>query len=129
MSTVLRALIVDDSRFSRKVIRIALQNIALANWEFEDAETGIEAIRYLKEFEYDLVVTDVNMPELDGQGLLRYIRKNSAWNDMPVIVVSSLGSGSALPDLAQHGATTVLSKPISRPDAMARLAEIVAEIL
>ena len=125
----LKALIVDDSRLARKLLSVALQNTAAIEWSFEHAETGLEAIKCLKEFEFDLVLTDVNMPELSGQGLLRYIRAQPRFRDLPVIVVSSVGSGAVVPDLVQMGATLVLSKPINTPESMARLSEVVMELV
>ncbi len=125
----LRALVVDDSQFARKLLRVALQNAVLAQWTFQDAQTGLEAIRFLKEFEYDLVVSDVNMPELSGLGLLRYIRRTPQLERLPVIIVSSVGSGLALPSLVEQGATTVLAKPITTPSSITRLAEAIAEVL
>ena len=125
----LRALVVDDSQFARKMLCVALQNAALADWKFQDAGTGLEAIRFLKEFEYDLVVTDVNMPELSGPGLLRYVRRTPRLEALPVIIVSSVGSGLALPNLVEQGATTVLAKPITTPESIARLTEVITELL
>lgn len=125
----LRALVVDDSQFARKMLGVALRNAVIADWTFQDAGTGLEAIRYLKEFEYDLVVTDVNMPELSGPGLLRYIRRTRELETLPVIIVSSVGSGLALPSLVQEGATTVLVKPIATPESITRLGEVIRELL
>jgi len=125
----LRALVVDDSRLARKLLSVALQNTAAIDWQLQFAESGLEAIKCLKEFEFDLVLTDVNMPELSGQGLLRYIRAQPRFAELPVVIVSSVGSGSVFSDLVEMGATLVLSKPINTPESMARLSEVVAELL
>ena len=126
MKTV-NALIVDDSRLARKMMSVALQNTsATVQFEFEFACSGLEAIKCLKETEFDIVLSDVNMPELSGLGLLRYIRAQEAWADLPVVIISSVGSGTMLTDLVSLGATLVLSKPINTSESMARLSEVVA---
>jgi len=131
VSKSIKVLVVDDSRFAQRMLTVALQNTCAADWVFEYAATGLEAIKVLNHYEpgFDLVVTDVNMPELSGVGLLRYIRKDPRLNALPVIVVSSVGSGMALPDLARKGASVVLAKPITTPESMARLAEVIGELL
>ena len=125
----LRALLVDDSRLARRLLAVALQNTVSVDWEFEHAESGLEAIKCLKESVFDLVLTDVNMPELCGHGLLRYIRAQPQLSKLPVVIVSSLGSETVLADLVEMGATLVLSKPVNTPDSMARLSDVVAELL
>lgn len=84
-----RLLIVDDSMTTISLERALLED---AGFEVEVALNGVQALDQLKAGPFDLVLTDVQMPELDGIGLTRAIRADERWREMPVIIVSSMGS-------------------------------------
>lgn len=104
-----RVLVVDDSRMARKHIRRVLENLGLEN--FTEAENGREAVARMSDGFYDLVVTDYNMPEMDGQELVTYIRSNSDQRDIPVLMVTSEESGSRLSGVKQAGVSAICDKP------------------
>jgi len=102
-------LLVDDSRVSREVLKVFL--IGRHDRVLEAAD-GVEALRMMHEHHPDLVVADLEMPELDGLGLCEAIRSDSRLRATPVLILS----GTATPETARKcraaGALEVLSKPI-----------------
>ena len=111
MTTVL---LVDDSRVTRSVVRVFLIG---RNVEVLEASDGYEALRVMHERHPDLVITDLEMPELDGLGLCKKIRSDPRLRNTPFLVLS----GTATPELAaacrDAGAREVLAKPI-QPQAL-----------
>src|SRR5688572_8783465 len=81
-----KSLVVDDNYYNRDVARLALEN---AGYTVEEAEDGIEALQKLAQETYDLLILDLEMPELDGIGVLNEIRKANQHNHMKVIVVTA----------------------------------------
>lgn len=114
-----RVLIADDSRMARMFVRQCLEIAGLKGCEFKEATHGEEALQILKKEPFDLLVTDLNMPVLDGERLLRHVRGSPKLADLQVMVVTSAGSPAREKALLQAGAFAVLSKPVS-PAALAR---------
>ncbi|MCD4693730.1 MAG: response regulator, partial [Calditrichales bacterium] len=80
-----RVLIVDDSKTARSIIRRSLEICGLQDAEIGEASNGREALQTLKTTEYDLVFTDLNMPEMDGEQLLKRMKSSPKLLDVPVI--------------------------------------------
>ena len=83
----LRVLAVDDTRVARKFIVRTLRRMGIE--DIVEAENGVDAVGKLEEAVYDLVITDFNMPEMDGLGLVRHIRDESHQSSVPIIMVTS----------------------------------------
>jgi two-component system chemotaxis sensor kinase CheA len=88
-SIVPRILLVDDSLNTREVERIILED---AGYEVVTAENGVQAFEMLKKASCDLVVTDIEMPEMDGLQLTKTIKQDELLHDIPVIIVSTKGT-------------------------------------
>ena len=114
----MKVLVVDDSRTARKFIRRVLTNLGLQH--FTEAGDGREAVEILQRSTFDLVVTDYNMPRLDGQGLLRYIRNESSRPKTPVLMVTSEDQESRLSAVSQLGVSALCDKPFE-PQTVRRL--------
>lgn len=110
-----RVLIVDDSGTARMMLRRCLEIAGLADAEFVEAGNGIEALDRLAEQPVDLVCTDLVMPEMTGDGLLKRLRARPRTHDLPVIVVTSAGNEARDQQLRDLGANAVLPKPVSPP--------------
>jgi CheY-like chemotaxis protein len=82
-----RILIVDDSLNTREVERTILEN---AGYQVETAVSGVEGLAKLQQAPFELVVTDIEMPEMDGWEFIRQIKRDEALHDIPVIIVSAL---------------------------------------
>lgn len=119
-----RVLIVDDSRLARHHIKRVMQNMGME--KITEAENGAHALGFLKKMEFDLVVTDYNMPEMDGRELSEYIRFNPATTHIPIIMVTSEASDSAkMSNIQQTGVNALCDKPFG-PD---EVREILARLL
>ena len=105
----LSVLVVDDSSTARRHISRVLTNLGIN--KITTANNGIEAARLLEVDYFDLVVTDYNMPEMDGEQLTRYIREHSSQRSIPVLMVTSEESGSRLAAVQQSGVSGICDKP------------------
>lgn len=89
VSAVRRVLVVEDSLTTRELEASILR---AAGYEVEAARDGVEALELLMRNSFDLIVTDLQMPRMDGFELMRRLREDGRFKDIPVIVVSSLGT-------------------------------------
>ena len=111
-----RVMIVDDSKAARNMIRRSLEICGLDTAQIEEAGNGKEALDKLKSSDFDLVFTDLNMPEMGGEELLKRIKSSPKLNSIPVVVISSLANPNKENKLIQEHAAKILSKPLSLPD-------------
>lgn len=114
----LRILLVDDSKLARKHIKRTLKSMGLDN--ITEAENGIEAVSILSESLFDLIVTDYNMPEMDGRELSAYIREQSNQSSVPIIMVTSEQNSSRLAAVQQAGVSAICNKPFE-PESVRQL--------
>lgn len=104
-----RVLVVDDSITARHHIARVLKNMGIH--DVVDVPNGTLAIRALRQQFYDLVVTDYNMPEMDGQELTKYIREQSTQRSVPILMVTSESNESRLAQVQHAGVSAVCDKP------------------
>src|SRR6266545_1176856 len=106
----LHALVVDDSSAMRKQLSYALQRIAgMATIEAVD---GADAWRKLSSATFDLVLTDINMPLLDGLKLVALVRAGGAHQRVPVVVITTEGANADRNRATRLGASAYLVKPV-----------------
>lgn len=105
----LNVLVVDDSSTARRHIARILNNLGIEKLTM--AENGKEAIEKLSEQTFDLVVTDLNMPEMDGQELVHHIRHVIADTYIPILMVTSENDEARLANVQQSGVSAILDKP------------------
>lgn len=106
-----RVLLVDDSAMARKHIRRVLENMGIAN--FLEAKNGVEAVQLLNANMVDFVVTDYNMPEMDGRALVEYIRGQSWQRSVPVLMVTSEANNERLAGIEDFGIVGICDKPFN----------------
>jgi two-component system chemotaxis response regulator CheY len=111
----MKILVVDDSSIMRKMVGRALQLTGLPIERIGEANDGFGALDELRAKPYDLVMMDLNMPNLDGVETLRRIRADGALAGKPVVVVSTEGSEPRIASIRELGATFV-RKPFT-PEA------------
>lgn len=111
----LRVLIVDDSFTSRHIVRHMLEGLGIEH--FAEAENGKQALQMINEEFFDLVVTDYNMPEMDGQQLSQLIRSDSTQPSIPVLMVTSETDQGRLAGVRQSGVSAIFDKPLT-PDSL-----------
>ena len=106
-------LVVDDSGTARMIVKQCLTIIGLKDKKFLEASNGRDAMEVLKQNFVDLIVTDINMPVMDGEALLREIKGAVACKRIPVIVITSTSNDIREKALREAGAVAVVSKPIN----------------
>ena len=115
-------LIVDDSPMMRKFIRKVLTLTGLEIGECIDANDGREALGLLKTNWIDIVLTDINMPTMDGEELLQHLSVDEQLGSVPVIVVSTDRSQARLQRMFELGARDYVTKPFL-PETLGRVME------
>jgi two-component system chemotaxis response regulator CheY len=118
---VKRIVIADDSATARMVIRRCLEIIGLGEALMVEVANGREALARLKEEPADLLVTDLNMPIMDGETLLKWVKGSPKLTDVPVVVITSAGNPAKAAVLTEIGAYAVLDKPISPATLLKKL--------
>ncbi len=105
----LRVLLVDDSMASRRHLRRLLEELGISR--IVEAVNGKEAVNALQSTMVDLVITDYNMPEMDGRELTEYIRTQSWQNTVPVLMVTSEQNMGRLAAVERAGVSAICDKP------------------
>ncbi len=118
-----RIIIADDSATARMFIKRCLQIIGLGDAEIIEAEHGKEALEAAKANHVDLLLTDLNMPVMDGETLVKWVKASPKLCELPVIVITSAGNSAKEAQLLDLGAYKVLNKPVSPPIMMDALAD------
>lgn len=121
----LRVLLVDDSKLARNHIRRVLQNLGIVH--ITEAEDGQQAIEIIKQQMFDLVVTDYNMPEINGRELTQYIREHSEQSHIPVLMVTSEASETHLSNIARSGVNALCDKPFDPASVKALLYKLLEQ--
>ena len=106
-------LIVDDSATSRMIIKRCFQMAGFQESDFYEAEDGLKAMSVLQNESMDLVVTDLNMPKMDGTTFIKKLRIIEKTKELPVMVISSMGNEKMDEELKGEGVLGIIQKPIS----------------
>ena len=117
-------LIVEDSSTMRALLTSALEDLD-APVKVTEAESGFEALRQLPRNSYDLIVTDINMPDINGLELISFVRNNASYRAIPLVVVSTEGSERDRDKGVELGADAYLVKPFEPEE----LRDVVRELL
>lgn len=121
----LNTLVVDDSSFARKHITKVLNNLGIENISY--AENGKIAMDIINRHFFDLIVTDYNMPEMDGEMLTTQIRNNSNQKSIPILMVTSEGDESRLSAVQQAGISGICDKPFETETVKLLIKQMLAE--
>jgi len=105
----LRVLLVDDSITSRRFIRRILNNLGIVN--IQEAENGKEGLLLVKSEHFDFILTDYNMPEMDGYDFTSHVRQSSNQPSIPIVMITSLSDENRLAAVKQLGVTAICDKP------------------
>lgn len=103
-------LIAEDSPSVRKFITLALK---IKGYRVIPTQDGMEALEVLAKEKIDLLITDLNMPNIDGLKLIRTIRQDVEYKDMPIIILSSLAKDEDINAGLEAGANSYLIKPFN----------------
>jgi two-component system chemotaxis response regulator CheY len=113
-----RILVVEDSVSMRSFVRSALESDSRssAGLDVVEASSGFEALRLLPRGPYDLVITDINMPDINGLELISFMRRNELHKETPVLIISTQSSERDRARGLSLGANGYLIKPFSQED-------------
>lgn len=120
-------LLVDDSKISRSYVRHVFENLGVKN--FIEAENGLGAVKVMENTLVDLVITDYNMPEMDGMQLVQHIRGKSWQNSVPILMVTSEQNRSRLAGVEDLGVSGICDKPFVPEVIKPLLMQILSEHL
>src|SRR5277367_1577269 len=116
-----KVLIVEDSASTRAFVRAVLESKEFAGplggCEVVEASSGFDAMRLLPRGPYDLIVTDINMADINGLELIRFIRKSAHHGQTALLVISSLRGVHDIDRAIEFGANEYLAKPFT-PDEL-----------
>ena len=118
-----RILIVEDSPTMRQLMIFALKR--LPGTEVIEASDGVDALRKLPEDRFDLVLTDINMPVMDGLKFLAMVKKNPKYKEIPVVVITTEGKEDDVKTGLSLGAADYIPKPVQTP----HLLKVVQDLL
>jgi two-component system, chemotaxis family, chemotaxis protein CheY len=108
-------LVVDDSKVMRDMIVACLR--AVPGTSFVHASSGLEAIERLSLAPFDLMVLDLNMPDIGGVEVLEFVRGQDTLRALPVLIVTTRGDDQSREQVLSAGATSFLAKPFT-PDSI-----------
>lgn len=120
-------LIVDDSFPMRAVIKKVIKASGFDIGEFFEAANGREALSVLDQQWLDLVLTDYNMPDMNGLDLLNQMKQSDVLKDIPVVIVTTEGSEKRLAEFIEQGALAYIRKPFTPEQIKAQLNQILGE--
>jgi two-component system chemotaxis response regulator CheY len=115
-------LVVEDSPMMRQLLVFALARIKRIS--VTEAEDGVDALRKLAGSRFDLIVTDINMPIMDGLKLVKRIRSDDTHKDVPIIIITTEGSTEDRQRAMALGANAYITKPIQAPQVIAKVKEL-----
>ncbi|MGO4880416.1 MAG: response regulator [Bryobacteraceae bacterium] len=109
----LNILVVDDSTAIRKILIRVLRQTALAIDEIFEARDGVEALDIVRNQSLNLVLSDINMPNLDGLGLLAELKNAEQWRHLPVVMITTEGSEEKVSQAIRLGSAAYIRKPFT----------------
>jgi len=118
----MKFLVVDDFSTMRRIVRNLLKELGFVN--VDEAEDGAVALQKLAEDSYDFVVTDWNMPNMDGLSLLRSIRGHAQFKHLPVLMITAEAKRENIITAAQAGASGYIVKPFTAATLSEKLTKI-----
>jgi two-component system chemotaxis response regulator CheY len=126
MANDLRFLIVDDFSTMRRIIRGLLKEIGYT--DADEAEDGVAALQKLRNGNFDFVVSDINMPNMNGFQLLGEIKKDDKLKHLPVLMVTAEARKEDIVAAAQGGAAGYIVKPFTKATLEDKVAHILKKL-
>lgn len=117
-----RCLVVEDSQVMRQLLVFALTRVR--DLEVVEAGDGVDALRKLQVGRFDIIITDINMPIMDGLKLIKRVRSDESYQTVPIIVVTTEGSQEDRSRALALGANAYITKPIQGPQVVAKVKEL-----
>jgi len=119
---MLDVLIVDDSAAIRKILQRVLRQAEIPIGSVYEAGDGVEALSVLAAQSVGLILSDINMPNMDGLELLSKVKANESWKKLPMVMVSTEGSQAKVLEAVGLGAAGYVRKPFTAEQIKEKLA-------
>ena len=119
---MLDVLIVDHSPGIRKILQRVLRQTEIPIGNVYEAGDGAEAIEALKKHTIGLILSDIDMPNMDGLELLTKVRAEQAWQNLPIVMVSNEGAHAKVLEAVERGASGYVRKPFTAEQIKEKLA-------
>jgi two-component system chemotaxis response regulator CheY len=126
LAAALKVLVVDDQSSMRAVTRMALEKIGIRL--IHEAENGQVALQKAVGQPLDLIISDFNMPEMDGLGLLRAVRGHPAVRKLPFILITGRGDRELVVTAAQAGVNNYLVKPFTEAMLREKMEQVMGKL-
>ena len=123
----IRALIVDDSSVMRKIVERSLRQAGLDPLVVNEAGSGSEGLELLKNRQVDLILSDINMPVMDGLEFLRQVRTQNLAPGVPVVMITTESSEEHVRQAIQDGAQGYIRKPFTSDHVKERVLPLLSE--
>ncbi len=117
-------LVVDDSSTMRRMVKVSLRTMKEVN--FDEAGNGLEALERLALTQIDLMILDLNMPDMHGIEVLKFVRGHRTFYSVPVIVLTTRGDEENRKATLEAGASRYLTKPFEPPVLLQNVQELLA---
>lgn len=115
-------LIVEDSPMMRKLLISALA--PMNNLRVTEADDGVDGLRKLTSTKYDIIITDINMPIMDGLKLVKQVRIDPVHKSTPILAITTEGNQEERQRALQLGVNAYITKPIQAPQVIAKVKEL-----
>jgi two-component system, chemotaxis family, chemotaxis protein CheY len=125
----MRVLIVDDSSVMRKIVERSLRQAGLNSMTVFEAGSGVEGLEILSNQSVHLILSDINMPSMDGLEFLRQIRAQSLAAGVPVVMITTESSEEHVKQAILSGAQGYIRKPFTAEQVKERVLPLVAAVV
>ena len=123
MSTSLKILVVDDFATMRRIMKNILKQLGYTN--ITEADDGTTALEELKRGSFDLIISDWNMPKMTGLDLLKLVRADPAYKDIPFLMVTAEAQKQNVIEAVQAGVSNYVVKPFTAEAIADKLGKII----
>ncbi len=117
-------LVVDDSSTMRRILRLTLGKCGYKN--VEEADNGLNGLNKVQEKQYGCVITDWNMPEMDGMQMVQAIRKLDNYKSTPIMMVTTEGGKSEVLEALSNGVNSYIVKPFTQDVLDKKMTDLLA---
>lgn len=118
----INVLVVEDSPTMRQLIIFALKRLRDA--EIVEASDGVDGYKKLSQKKFDIILTDINMPVMDGLKLVSLIRKDQVHKDVPIVIITTEGAMEDKERALSLGANAYITKPIQASKVLSTVKEL-----
>jgi two-component system chemotaxis response regulator CheY len=118
----LHCLVVEDSPMMRQLLVFALSRVK--QLKVTEADDGVDGLRKLATGKFDIILTDINMPIMDGLKLVKRVRTDPVHKDVPIVVITTESAEEDRQRALSLGANAYITKPIQAPQVIAKVKEL-----